>query len=152
MLIDGTSRAAIEASLISLCVPGETVLVVNFGRFGLLLTEILERIGARVVTVEAPWGEVVPLDAIADAIARAKFPAGVDGMRCDLLSVGLSLIHLGDGNKSKVISALKTNDPIETLRTMSYPPPGRGRDVHSGMLKRPILKQLRYDLKNHMPI
>lgn len=81
MLIDGTSRAAIEASLISLCVPGETVLVVNFGRFGLLLTEILERIGARVVTVEAPWGEVVPLDAIADALERsgAKVVATVHG-------------------------------------------------------------------------
>lgn len=87
-----------------------------------------------------------------DATVRAKYPAGVDGMRCDLLSVGLSLIHLGDGNRSKVISALKTRDPIETLRTLSYSPPGRAQNVHLGMMKRPILKQLRYDLKNHMPI
>ena len=70
MLIDGTARAAIEAALVSLVVPGDRVLVVSFGRFGLLLTEILARIGAVVETVDAPWGEVVGTDAIADAIER----------------------------------------------------------------------------------
>ena len=70
MLIDGTARAAIEAALVSLVVPGDRVLVINFGRFGLLLSEILSRIGAVTTTVDAPWGEVVPLDAIADAVAR----------------------------------------------------------------------------------
>jgi (S)-ureidoglycine-glyoxylate aminotransferase len=35
MLIDGTARAAIEAALVSLTEPGDPVLVVNFGRFGL---------------------------------------------------------------------------------------------------------------------
>ncbi len=69
-LVDGTARAGIEATLVSLVAPGETVLVVNFGRFGLLLTEILARIGARIASVDAPWGEVVPLDAIAQAIEK----------------------------------------------------------------------------------
>ncbi len=69
-LVDGTARAGIEAALVSLAAPGDRVLVVKFGRFGLLLTEILERLGAVVETVEAPWGETVPLDAIAEAIAR----------------------------------------------------------------------------------
>jgi|TARA_R110000868_G_scaffold353707_6_gene614909 (S)-ureidoglycine-glyoxylate aminotransferase len=71
-LVNGTARAGIEAALASLAAPGDTVLVVNFGRFGLLLTEILERVGARVETVDAPWGEVVPLDAIRDAIERTQ--------------------------------------------------------------------------------
>ncbi|MDB5737170.1 MAG: aminotransferase [Sphingomonas bacterium] len=69
-LIDGTARAGIEAALVSLAAPGDRVLVLNFGRFGLLLTEILGRIGAVVETIDAPWGEVVPLDAVAAAIAR----------------------------------------------------------------------------------
>ena len=81
MLIDGTARAAIEASLVSLVEPGDTVLVVNFGRFGLLLTEILTRLGAKIETISAPWGQVVPLEAIADAIERAgpKVVATVHG-------------------------------------------------------------------------
>ncbi|WP_221774046.1 pyridoxal-phosphate-dependent aminotransferase family protein [Novosphingobium flavum] len=70
LLVNGTARAGIEAALASLVEPGDTVLVVDFGRFGLLLTEILQRIGARIETVSAPWGEVVPMEAIAAAIAR----------------------------------------------------------------------------------
>jgi (S)-ureidoglycine-glyoxylate aminotransferase len=46
MLVDGTARAGIEAALVSLIAPGDRALVVNFGRFGLLLQEILTRIGA----------------------------------------------------------------------------------------------------------
>jgi (S)-ureidoglycine-glyoxylate aminotransferase len=68
MLVDGTARAGIEAALVSMIQPGETALVVNFGRFGLLLQEILTRIGARFETVDAPWGEVVPMEAIREAL------------------------------------------------------------------------------------
>lgn len=71
-LVDGTARAGIEAALVSLVAPGDTVLVVNFGRFGLLLTEILGRIGAKMETVDASWGQVVELDAIEDAVKRAR--------------------------------------------------------------------------------
>jgi (S)-ureidoglycine-glyoxylate aminotransferase len=46
--------------------------VVNFGRFGLLLQEILTRIGATYETVDAPWGEVVPMEAIAEAARRVS--------------------------------------------------------------------------------
>ncbi len=71
-LVDGTARAAIEASLVSLLAPGDRLLVVDFGRFGLLLQEIGERIGARVERLSVPWGQTVPLDAIAEAIARTE--------------------------------------------------------------------------------
>ena len=42
-LIDGTARAAIEASMISLLEPGDQVVIASCGRFGGLLTEIAER-------------------------------------------------------------------------------------------------------------
>ena len=57
-LVDGTSRAGIEAALVSLLEPGDRVLVPVFGRFGHLLTEIAERCRAEVHTIEVPWGEV----------------------------------------------------------------------------------------------
>jgi (S)-ureidoglycine-glyoxylate aminotransferase len=69
-LIDGTARAGIEAALVSLTQPGDKALVIDFGRFGGLLTEILERIGAQIEIVSAPWGETVPLDVIKAAIER----------------------------------------------------------------------------------
>ncbi|MEC5344718.1 alanine--glyoxylate aminotransferase family protein [Brenneria populi] len=72
MLVDGTSRAGIEAILLSAIRPGDRVLVPVFGRFGHLLCEIARRCRAEVHTIEAPWGEVFTPDRIEDAIKRVR--------------------------------------------------------------------------------
>lgn len=71
-LVDGTSRAGVEAALVSLLEPGDRVLVPVFGRFGALLREIAERCGAAVHTVEVPWGEVVPPESVEEAVLRVR--------------------------------------------------------------------------------
>lgn len=58
LLIDGTSRAGIEAAFVSLIEPGDVVLVPIFGRFGHLLREIAERCQADVRVIEREWGTV----------------------------------------------------------------------------------------------
>lgn len=70
VLVDGTSRAGIEAALVSLIRPGDRVLVPVFGRFGHLLAEIAERAMAEVHTIETEWGQVFPVSAIEEAIVR----------------------------------------------------------------------------------
>jgi (S)-ureidoglycine-glyoxylate aminotransferase len=72
LLVDGTSRAGIEAAILSLVRPGDRVLVPVFGRFGHLLAEIAERALAEVHTIEVPWGEVFPVSVIREAIERVK--------------------------------------------------------------------------------
>lgn len=72
VLVDGTSRAGIEAAMISLIRPGDRVLVPVFGRFGHLLAEIAERAMAEVHTIEVPWGQVFPVSVIEQAIVRVK--------------------------------------------------------------------------------
>lgn len=72
MLIDGTSRAGIEAILLSAIRPSNKVLVPVFGRFGLLLCEIARRCRAEVHTIEVPWGEVFTPEQIEDAIKKVK--------------------------------------------------------------------------------
>ena len=71
-LVDSTSRGAIEASMVSLVEPGDTVLVPIFGRFGYLLKEIASRCGANVETIEVPWGTVFDPQQIADAIRETQ--------------------------------------------------------------------------------
>jgi len=80
-LVDGTSRAGIEAALVSLLEPGERVLVPIFGRFGHLLTEIAGRCGAEVHSVEVPWGEVFDPEQVERAVVetRPKVLAVVQG-------------------------------------------------------------------------
>ena len=72
LLIDGTSRAGIEACLVSLLAPGDKVVVPVFGRFGQLLIEIAERCGAEVHKIDIAWGEVCDPDLIAKAIAAVN--------------------------------------------------------------------------------
>ena len=52
LLVDGTSRAGIEAAFVSLIRPGDRVLVPVFGRFGHLLREIALRAQAEVHMIE----------------------------------------------------------------------------------------------------
>lgn len=72
LLVDGTSRAGIEAAIVSLVRPGDRVLVPVFGRFGHLLAEIAERALAEVHTIEVPWGQVVAPSAIEEAVVRVR--------------------------------------------------------------------------------
>ncbi|MEV7428202.1 MULTISPECIES: alanine--glyoxylate aminotransferase family protein [unclassified Nocardioides] len=80
-LVDGTSRAGIEAALVSLLEPGDRVLVPVFGRFGHLLVEIAERCGAEVHTTEVAWGQVVAPEQLEAAVAavRPRLVAVVQG-------------------------------------------------------------------------
>ncbi|MBM7606549.1 (S)-ureidoglycine-glyoxylate aminotransferase [Metabacillus crassostreae] len=70
--IDGTSRSGIEAVLCSVIEPGDKVLIPIFGRFGFLLTEIAERNGAEVYTINCEWGKIFEQQEIIDKMKRIK--------------------------------------------------------------------------------
>jgi (S)-ureidoglycine-glyoxylate aminotransferase len=72
LLIDGTSRAGIEAAIVSLIEPGDVVLVPIFGRFGHLLREIAERCQADVRVIEREWGTVFTPAEIDAALVEHK--------------------------------------------------------------------------------
>ncbi|MES2170981.1 MAG: alanine--glyoxylate aminotransferase family protein [Actinomycetota bacterium] len=95
LLIDGTSRAGIEAAFVSLIEPGDRVLVPVFGRFGHLLREIAERCGAEVHVVEREWGTVFTVAELERAIldSQPKLVAIVHGDTST--TVAQPLIELG---------------------------------------------------------
>ena len=134
LLVDGTARAGIEAALVSLVAPGEPVLVVNFGRFGLLLTEILERVGAVIHRIDAPWGEVVPPDALAAAIERfgPKVVATVHGDTSTTMAQPLE----GLGELCRRAGALSYVDATATIGGMEIATDRWGVDVVTGGLQK----------------
>ena len=71
-VVDGTARAAIECAMVSAIEPGERVLVLSFGRFGQLMSEIARRTGADVRVVETPWGTVFRPEQVEQELARFK--------------------------------------------------------------------------------
>ena len=133
-LVDGTARAGIEAALVSLVAPGETVLVVDFGRFGLLLAEIVERIGGIVEKVEAPWGEVVPLAAIA-ARARAVRPRVIACVHGDTSTTMAQPLD-GLGAIAREVGALSYVDVTATIAGMEIAVDRWGIDVATGGLQK----------------
>lgn len=133
-LIDGTARAGIEAALVSLVVPGDTMLVIDFGRFGLLLKEIGERIGAKVEMLSVPWGETVPLEQIADAIERTgpKVVACVHGDTSTTMAQPLD----GLGELCRAAGALSYVDATATIGGMAIAADRWGVDVVTGGLQK----------------
>jgi alanine-glyoxylate transaminase/serine-glyoxylate transaminase/serine-pyruvate transaminase len=75
--LSGTGTAGMEACLVHTLAPGDRIVVAASGFFAQRIAEIASRLGAEVVTVEAPWGQAVPPDAVARALhgGRTKIVA-----------------------------------------------------------------------------
>jgi (S)-ureidoglycine-glyoxylate aminotransferase len=118
-LVDGTSRAGIEAALVSTLSPGDDVVVVNAGRFGLLLAEIAERCDAKVTFIEGQWGQVVDPQAVEDAVKRVKprLVACVHGDTSTTIAQPIEAI----GEICRRHDALLYVDATATLGGMSVP-------------------------------
>ena len=68
--VSGTGSAGMQAVMSNLLEPGDTAIIGINGVFGTRLAEMARRLGADVVSVEAPWGQPVPTDAVLDAHRR----------------------------------------------------------------------------------
>ena len=134
LLIDGSARAAIEAALVSVLAPGDLCLVASHGRFGALLTEIAERCAAVVHVVSAPWGEVIPLDKIAEAATSLKprLIACVHGDTSTTMAQPLD----GIGEIAQQCGALTFVDATATLSGMPTPVDEWGADLVSAGLQK----------------
>ncbi len=68
--ISGTGSAGMEASLVNIVEPGDTVVVGVNGVFGTRLADIVGRCGGNLVKLEAPWGQVFPPERIEEALKK----------------------------------------------------------------------------------
>lgn len=59
-IVSAPGSAGMETTLVNLLEPGDEAIICIHGVFGMRMAEIAERCGARVIKVEAPWGE--PID------------------------------------------------------------------------------------------
>ena len=133
-LIDGSARAGIEAALVSLIAPGDAVVVVNFGRFGLLLREIAERCGGVVSMVDAEWGSVVSEAAVEQAVARVR-PRIVACVHGDTSTTMAQPIH-EIGRICAAHGALLYVDATATLGGMAVPVDEWGADIVTAGLQK----------------
>jgi (S)-ureidoglycine-glyoxylate aminotransferase len=133
-LIDGTSRAAIEASLVSVLAPGEDVVVLNAGRFGLLLGEIADRCGARLHSVEGEWGAVIDPGRVEEVVRRVRprLVACVHGDTSTTMAQPIAPI----GEICRRYDTLLYVDATATLAGMAAPVDAWGADIVTAGLQK----------------
>jgi len=68
--VSGTGSAGMEAALVNLIEPGDAVVVVVAGVFGMRMTDIVGRAGGRLVKLEVPWGETIEPGRIEDVLKK----------------------------------------------------------------------------------
>jgi aspartate aminotransferase-like enzyme len=72
LIMPGSGRTALEAGALSVIEPGDRVLVVGAGVFGVLMREIMGRVGAEMSEFPVEWGARLDLDRLAHEAARLK--------------------------------------------------------------------------------
>jgi len=72
LAVSGTGSAGMEATVVNLIEPGDSMVVCVNGVFGGRMVDVAERAGAKVTRVERPWGEVFTPADLKDALASAR--------------------------------------------------------------------------------
>ncbi len=72
MAVSATGSAGMEATVVNLIEPGDSMIVCVNGVFGGRMLDVAERAGAKVTRVDRPWGEVFSPADLKDALHKAK--------------------------------------------------------------------------------
>jgi alanine-glyoxylate transaminase/serine-glyoxylate transaminase/serine-pyruvate transaminase len=70
--VSGTGSAGMEATVVNLIEPGDSMVVCVNGVFGGRMLDVAERAGAKVIKVERPWGEVFTSDDLRPVLEKSK--------------------------------------------------------------------------------
>jgi len=73
MPMSGTGSAGMETCFVNLVEPGDTVLVLQNGVFGVRMADVAGRLGADVDVLEFEWGTPVIPDEVAKALKKKKY-------------------------------------------------------------------------------
>jgi len=71
--ISGTGSAGMEAAFVNLVEPGDPVLILKNGVFGLRMQDVVGRLGAQVDVLEFPWGTPVELEAVGKKVTQKSY-------------------------------------------------------------------------------
>jgi alanine-glyoxylate transaminase/serine-glyoxylate transaminase/serine-pyruvate transaminase len=77
LAVSGTGSAGMEAVVVNLIEPGDSMVVCVNGVFGGRMADVAARAGANVIKVERPWGEVFTPDDLRAALAARPKLVGI---------------------------------------------------------------------------
>lgn len=113
ILLPGSGRTALEAGALSVIEPGDRVLVVAAGQFGVLMREIMARVGAELTEFTVEAGRPLDLDRLA-AEARRLRPKAVTLVHNET-STGTTYPAAEVGRIAREVEALFLLDTVSSL-------------------------------------
>jgi len=72
LAISATGSAGMEATVVNLIEPEDSMVVCVNGVFGMRMADVARRTGAEVTEIKRPWGDVFTADDLKDTLAAAK--------------------------------------------------------------------------------
>ena len=132
--VSGTGSAGMETCFVNLVEPGDEVVVCVNGVFGTRMSDIVGRLGGKLIRVDAPWGKTIDPDDVRKAVEGAS-PKLVAVVHAET-STGVCQ-PLGDlAAIAKKAGALLLVDTVTSLGGMEVDVDGTGIDaVYSGTQK-----------------
>lgn len=103
------------------------------------------------ISIENMKDSVHLLDKELRKAPSARFPDGVDKMRCDWLAAAIAVPHLKPSRVDLAAATLQAADPLEAFRRIEYGPGDREETVVRGVRARPILATLKFNRATMQP-
>jgi aspartate aminotransferase-like enzyme len=119
LLVHGTGRAGLEATISNLFSAGEEVLSVCNGRFGVMYSDIAERYGLKVAKVATDWTKDIDLDEVRTALrAHPKIKA----MTCPHCETSTGVVNdvEGLGKLAREFDKLLLVDAVSSLGGIEF--------------------------------
>jgi alanine-glyoxylate transaminase/serine-glyoxylate transaminase/serine-pyruvate transaminase len=126
--VSGTGMAGMETCVVNLIEPGDKMLVCVAGFFGMRMKEVAERAGADVKIIEIPWGRVVTVDQVEQAV-RDNGPFKAVGIVHAETSTGTAQPIEGISRAVHDAGALILVDAVTSLGGMEVDVDGWGVDA-----------------------
>lgn len=70
LILAASGTGAMEAAVFNICSAGDSVLVINGGKFGQRWLKICQAAGLAVIEIQVEWGRAVAVEAVAQALAQ----------------------------------------------------------------------------------
>lgn len=113
ILMPGSGRTALEAGALSVIEPGDRVLVVGAGQFGVLMREIMNRVGADWTEFPVEWGARLDLDRLAREAERLR-PKAITLVHNET-STGSTYPAAEVGRLARAVGALFLLDTVSSI-------------------------------------
>src|SRR5688572_6641415 len=128
ILMPGSGRTALEAGALSVIEPGDRVLVIGAGQFGVLMREIMGRVGADFTEFPVEWGGRLDMDRLQREAERVR-PKAITLVHNET-STGTTYPAAAVGKLARSLGALFLLDTVSSIAGLDVPTDEWGVDLN----------------------